>query len=487
MFEKPRRRRVIYNDDADQQYMGYEGYRYDITDEQSFLDTRTTPTFSTHVDTYVWCVGNGADPPWGVQQESKVWPCLGSHERATDLIVEACHVHRMEVWGSLRMNDIHDSFMVDQLEKAAEPLKAEHPEYLIAPEANRHLPQELTERYLWTAFNFARPEVRQYRLEFIERNASAHDFDGYELDFTRFIWDFPLGEERAKAHLMTDLVRGARGILNTIGEMRGRPYTFAVHVPDSPRTSSELGLDVETWLTEGLVDVLVVGMGYMPYVLPLDRWMALGGRYGVPVYPSVNTNTYAADWMRLHGRPVFHEALRASSGYYWQEGADGLYVFNLFCQGDKNVAGLPGEYIYAPLKEIGDPALLVGKDKLYSIQPTSDSGFCQHGSEAAPLPIALGGKEHKLPLWIGPDADDQDATFRIRAWTSGSNDDTKLWFRLNHRLLTPTRSGNWYEAEVPAGTVRRGYNELGVWCHADPAQAARPVIVDRVFAPASYA
>ncbi len=485
MFDKHRKRRVIYNDDADQVLTGYEGYSYNITDEKSFIDTRTTLTFNTHVDTYVWCVGNGADPPWATAFPFKLLPCLESFGQATDLIVKACHAHGMEVWGSLRMNDIHDSFMADRLEKTFEPFKAEHPDCLIGSAESRSLPDGVTERYLWTALNFARPEVRQYRLEFIERNASAHDFDGYELDFTRFIWDFPLGEERECTHLMTDFVRRARKILNTIGQRRGRPYTFVVHVPDSLRTSLGLGYDVESWLAEGLVDVLVVGMGYVPYVLPLDQWLDLGRGYGVPVYPAVNTNTYAGEWMKLNDGPVFQEAERASSAFYWQQGADGLYLFNLFCQEDKSVGGLPREYIYAPLKEIGDPAVLIGKDKLYSIQPVADSGFCQHGSEATPLPVALDRMEHKLPLMMGPDAGAKDARIRVRAWVSGENG-RRIWFRLNHKLLTPVRNGNWCEAEVPAGTLRPGENELGVWCEAASSESTSPIIVHRVFVPVTY-
>ena len=486
VFDKHRKRRVIYNDDADQQYCGYcEACGYDVKDEQSFIGARTTPTFDTHVDTYVWCVGNGCDPPWGVME--KVLPCLGSSAHATDLIVEACHSRDVEVWGSLRMNDIHDSFMADRLEKTNDPLKAAHPEYLIAPEANRELPGELAERFLWSAFNFARQEVRQHRLDFIERNASAHDFDGYELDFSRFVWAFALGEERAHADEMTELVREARARLDAVGQRRGRPYTFAVHVMDSPELSLQLGRDVETWLAEGLIDVLVVGMGYMPYVLRLDQWLGLGRRYNVPVYPSVNTNTYTSWWKEKFQRPTaWHEAIRASSACFWHQGADGLYIFNLFCQEVKSV-GMPYDMIYGPLTEIGDPAALAGRDKLYAIQPTADGGFCHHGSEAAPLPIALDKVERKLPLKMGPDADDRNARLKISVWATGGSADTQVWLRLNHSLLAkPTREGCWYDVDVPAGVMRTGHNELSIWCNAELTKNATPVIVHYVFVSVNY-
>ncbi len=96
MFDKHRRRRVIYNDDADQQFVeAQESYGYHIVDEQSFIEARTTPTFDTHVDTYVWCLGNGADPPWGGDQ-FKVLSMFGFPMRVTDPMAEGCYRHGRE-------------------------------------------------------------------------------------------------------------------------------------------------------------------------------------------------------------------------------------------------------------------------------------------------------------------------------------------------------------------------------------------------------
>jgi len=484
-FDKHRTRRIIYNDDSDQQYAGYGGYSYNVTDDQSFIDARTTPTFGTQVDTYVWCVGNGAEPPWGAQNPG-LCPCLGSHEHATDVIVEACHAEGLEVWGSLRMNDIHDSFSADCLESANDPLKAQHPEYLIGKPEDRELPQELTERYLWTPFNFERPEVREYRLDFIERNAARHDFDGYELDFTRFVWNFPLGREVELAPLMTDFVRQVRARLDAVAAKRGRPYTFVAHVMDSVETSLLLGQDVEAWLADGLIDILAVGMGYMPYVLKLDQWRALGEGYGVPVYPSVNTNTFNRWYKeRMKRVSVWHDAIRGAAAWWWQEGGDGVYIFNLFCQEDESVGPMERDLVYAPLREVGDPAALVGKDKLYGISPSSMGGFCHHGSEAAALPIPLEKQERKLPLQIGPDAGDPRARFRIHFWTTGGEPDTKVWLRLNHLLLEPCAEDH-FAVDVPAGVMRAGHNELALWCNADLADTQNPMVVHDLLVEATY-
>jgi hypothetical protein len=491
MFDKRRTRRVIYNDDADQQYVEAERYGYGIVDAPSFIDARTTPTFKTQVDTYVWCLGNGAERPWA--SAVSLLPFLKSDGHATDLIVEACHRQGMEVWGSLRMNDIHDALRAGTLQDADDPVKAQHPEWMLEPPESRELPDEVSERMMWTALNFALPEVRDYRLAYIERSAAAHDFDGYELDFTRSIFYFSLGEGRVGAPLMTDLVRRTRSLLDSIGRTRGRPYTFVVHVTDSPRTSLELGLDVATWLEEGLVDVLVVGMGYTQYVLKLAEWLDLARPSGVPVYPSINTNAHGGQWMKLSDRPVYHEALRAASAYYWQEDANGIYLFNLFDQrtirDDKEKpAYMYSEdpvYIHVPLSDIGDPATLLGKDKLYAIQPVADRGRHQQGCEAAPLPIALDLNEHVLPLEMGPDAASPQANARIRALTTRT-DGARIWMRLNNKLLNTSQDGRWCEAEVPTGVLRPGRNSLAVWCDRDPVNTPRPVILSRVFVPVTY-
>lgn len=479
LFKKDRERRVIFNDDAYQQRQHLRQC-YNVTDEQSFLDARTTPTFDTHVDTYVWCVGNGCEPPWGAfgqKHRAPIYPVLGSSARATDLIVEACHNKKMEVWGSLRMNDLHDATC--DLHETNDPLKAQHPEYLIGRTEDRDLPKELVERFLRTAFNFELAEVRQHRLDFIKRNAAAHDFDGYELDFTRFIWSLPLGRERELASVLTDFIREVRFVLNTIGTGRRRPYTLIVHVMDSVDTSLLLGQDVEAWLSEGLVDVLIVGMGSMPFTLRLDRWKALGECYGVRIYPSLNARPLVRlDRQRTHRGSAWNEYIRAAAAWWWYNGADGIYLFNLFTHED--VWRLEKKLVYAPLKEIGDPNALAGKNKLYGIEPLEAAGMFSQGSEASPLPIPLDIHERRLPFPIGPDADDSSARCTICAWTSGGSPDTKVWMRLNHMLLDPVHQEDHYSAEVPAGIIRVGFNELSIWCNTELGKTANPIIVYEV-------
>ena len=470
VFPKDRERRILYYDAASQETWGYidQGRKIpymkliaDITDHRAFLDARTNMTFDTQVDTYVFHVGNGADPPYNISTEM-LWPCFGSYEEVRDLVIEACHARGMEVWASLRMNDLHASWRSVSIHDLDDPFKIEHPEFLLAPESNRDLPPELTEQILWGGFNFVHPEVRQHRLDFIERTAADHDFDGYELDFNRMGISFPLGQERENAHLLTELVREARQRLDAVGQRRGRPYTLAVHVVDSLERSMELGLEVERWVREGLVDVLLVGMGHLPSRLRLDQFVSLGRTHGVPVYATLNGNSYRAGaWEGLYGRPVFREGMRASAAYYLQEGADGIYLFNY---ANEPTQELSREEFTSALSELGEAETLAGKNKVYGIQSTAHSGGpIIQGSESALLPVVLDRVETKLPLPIGPDAEDAGARFRISLWTAESREDTRIWVRLNHTLLpAPVRKEPWYHVDVPAGIMRSGNNELGI-------------------------
>ena len=486
-FEKDRRRRVIFNDDAYQQtdQRQHKAW-YPVTDEQSFLEARTTPTFDTHVDTYVWCVGNGCEPPWGawaLKYRGPVWPVLGSSGRAADLVVEACHAKGMEVWGSLRMNDTHDHAL--DLEETNDPLKVEHPEYLIGKDEDRDLYEERVEGFMRTAFNFELPEVRNYRADFIRRNAAAHNFDGYELDFTRWMWNFPQGRERELAPLLTDFVRDVRLALNSIGADRGRPYTLIAHVMDSVETSFFLGQDVEAWLSEGLVDVLVVGMGGMPFTLDLAGWNALGEQYGVPVYPSLCARPFA----RLNEGPLdrdsaWHEYIRGASAWWWSNDVDGIYLFNLFTHED--VWRLDKKLVYAPLTEIGDPACLSERNKLYGIEPLVLAGMFSQGSEAPPLPIPLDVHERRLPLRMGPDADEPAARFQIHAWTTGAEPDTKIWMRLNHTLLEPQLQNGCYTATVPADLMEAGCNHFAIWSNSELEKAKSPIILHEILTSVEY-
>ena len=478
-FAPGRKRRILFNDDAYQQRQHLKSV-YHVIDEQSFLAARTTPTFDTQVDTYVWCVGNGSEPPWGpwgLEHRAPIYPVLGSTRRATDLIVNACHAQGLEVWGSLRINDVHDANV--ELAETNDPLKAQYPEYLVGGESDRDLPEERIERLHWSAFNFERPEVREHRLSFIRRNASAHDFDGYELDFTRFIWNFPQGRELDLAPMLTDFMRRVRQTLNDIAKKRGRPYTLIVHVMDSVEASLLLGQDVEAWLKERLVDVVVVGMGGLPFTLPMDQWSELGARFGVPIYPSLHPRRSFHHSGRQNRRTIWQDWLRGQAAWSLQSGADGIYLFNLFTVADR--WRYPKDVAYAPLREVGDLSTMRGKNQLFAIEPVSAGGMFSQAGERPALPIALDRHERRLALPMGPHADRPGVRSSIYITTQGGDPEARLLLRINHVYLSRVRrDGDLWTAAVEPGVLRPGRNDLTLWSNAELEANQNPIIVREV-------
>ena len=56
---------------------------------------------------------------------------------------------------------------------------------------------------------------------------------------------------------MNDFVRRIRRMTDRVGRERGRPLLVACHVPNGVDAALQIGLDVETWLKNDLVDILI--------------------------------------------------------------------------------------------------------------------------------------------------------------------------------------------------------------------------------------
>jgi len=85
-----------------------------------------------------------------------------------------------------------------------------------------------------------------------------------------------------------------------------------------------------------MVDILLVGIGFMPYSILLHEWKALGHRHGVPIYPSLNTRPLPRLYkQRLKRVSAWYEYIRAAAAWWWHKGVDGIYIFNLFTQEEK--------------------------------------------------------------------------------------------------------------------------------------------------------
>ncbi len=399
-----KKRRIIWNNDGDDLHVparwddprgewhrGADGYghfphRFETVDD--FLKQRMKGKIeNTQIDSVFYC-GYTSVPNWEFPLDTigKIGPDPLQHA------VKFAHDNHMEFFYSFRMNDIHLSAhpagwlwsdfrkanlhllqgRVDRewFEKKFTPwMNGEIKEHPLTPAIEpgwkffwpwESSPPKPTNFRTWAAFDFGLKEVRDYYLGLVREACRRYDVDGIEFDWGRTP-PFFRTEHRANAPVMTDFMRQVRGILDEFGCRRGRPALFANRVPDSPVESLNVGLDVESWLKEDLIDLLIAGFGDKPFSFPITEWIQLGHKFGIPVHGCIENG------FPEQGRI---EVIRASAQRYWSAGADGVYLYNHYFEGRPDYLHVPGYTSHRPeetLYDIGDPARLRNLDKIYCV------------------------------------------------------------------------------------------------------------------------
>jgi hypothetical protein len=476
-----RPRRIIFNDDT------HELALEDANTPEGFLAHRITPLAETQVGTISWSVLCGQfDAP---AYDSKVQPIYGDAQgapvkywhRVTEnvktltresrcplhLVCDFAHGHDMEAFASVRMNDVHDSFMDAN---AMTTWKRIHPEFMV--NTRGALPE--FELYT-TAQDFSHEVVRERKLEIIEEICQSYDVDGFELDYIRHpvLFSRRMRGEPCTADetsIITSMMEKIRSLTDGASERRGKPLLIAARVPDTFTTCLDNGMDVISWLEEDLIDILIIGGGYAPWSLPVEAWVGTAQPYDVPIYPCVN--------MGKESLPL----VRGLASNWYRAGVDGLYFWNLgtpfeFMTGDKLIE--TRRRCYACVGEVGDENMLADKEKLFSVD--SDTGgilpYYAHLSTPRPLPLkSKGGALRtgvigRLPLIVGDDVASHPPAQAIL--TVGFDDPSwkeALLIRLNGKELTDGRfvfisDGQTncelaYNVRVPPLQTGRNYVEL---------------------------
>ena len=139
------------------------------------------------------------------------------------------------------------------------PMKVEHPEWMFRTPWCTH-----EHHGYW---NFALPQVRDYVVRNLREVAENYDFDGIDLDFARGVV-FPPGEAWINRDALTEFIRRLRRDLLEIAEGRGKPMLLSARVPETRAGCHFDGIDIETWVGDGLVDILALGVRSFEVDLP---------------------------------------------------------------------------------------------------------------------------------------------------------------------------------------------------------------------------
>ncbi|MBN2292475.1 MAG: VCBS repeat-containing protein [Pirellulales bacterium] len=262
-----------------------------------------------------------------------------------------CRENGYEAFWAMRTNDTHDAGGDSHGKRRwnSNKWKQDHQELLVGAK-DRKPPYAQ-----WTAFDYARSEVREKVFHVLEEVCTNYDIDGILLDFFRHpptfkstAWGDEAGnEERA---MLSEMFARVRNMADEIGARRGRPILLAVRTPDSPGYCKALGLDIEHWMKEDLIDIWIAS-GYFR----LQEWketVVFGHKHGVQVWASMDEPRVQG---RVNSRSL--EAYRARIMNAWRAGVDAVWMFNFFYKPDQRQFKL--------LSEAHDIESLAHTDKLY--------------------------------------------------------------------------------------------------------------------------
>ena len=338
---------------------------------------------------------------------------------------------------------------------------------------------------------FLHQEVRDHQLAVLEELATEYEVEGVELDFAASPGGSPFwlrpDDMAANTGLMTDFVREAS---RRIRGRQGNPAQVGARVYPTEALNLKTGLDVRTWLRDGIVD-FVVPMLYLDFIL--DANMPMG--WLVEAAHAVDASVYAMlqpyrhNESRRFNRPenASPEMIRAAAANFWALDVDGLYTWFL--------PWPLGDTERSTLTQLGDPERIRGADKHYFLRRRCDDA--EEYDYPADLPLEIPGAEpghvYEIPFSIADDpTNDHVQSILLRIAVSNLVSRDQLEVTLNGNPLQPgTRrrssirsrdpyAGQWLEFALDASRPKQGTNLLTVCLHGRPEGLVGGVVVEDV-------
>ena len=280
----------------------------------------------------------------------------------------------IDVFASMRMNS---HYAVPTMSPGYGKFRRSRPDLLIG-QPDEYIPSPSVQYAIRTGVDYKYPEVREHYFRIIEELATKFELSGIELDYMRHPAFFRPEEAKSNAYLMTDFIERIRRLLDKISSANGNEIQLLVRVPPTIYDSLRIGLDVETWIKEDLVDMVAAGGGFMPFEMPIKEFVGAAKNSKCRIYGSFEALRWALD----------EEVLYALAMRYWDAGVDGLYFFNYF--------NTPSQWKQTVIGKMADPVRLKKAPKRYELdhydrieQPSAHVGAFRYAIPRAQLPIRI--------------------------------------------------------------------------------------------------
>lgn len=331
---------LIINQDAD----GYIGSAVGVTQAQ--IEEFARSFKGTHVTDYMICINNT-----NASYPSEVWTSvLDKYYQTTEngvpvnysneSIMKGAH-HIYEVikgdyiatwikefreiginpWLSIRMNDAHDHGQ--KTSKLLSDFFHEH------PELRRVQHHKSSASYYDNLMDYGQKYVRDYVLALIDEALTRYDPYGIELDFQREIYLFQIGREYDGIEVLNQFMRDVDALVAKHEKERGHEIKIAVRVASDLQTNMDYGLDVMTWVAEGIVSQVTPTARWSTTDndIPVNTWKALLAPYNVILAPGIECNIVSGNGTTTRNS---YETLCGAAANILSQGADRVYLFNMY-------------------------------------------------------------------------------------------------------------------------------------------------------------
>ncbi len=231
---------------------------------------------------------------------------------------------------------------------------------------------------VWESYclDYSIPEVRNHMLELIVEQADLYGdiLHGFQLDWMRFprhLSGTP-DEVWGKRRILTQFTRDVRATM----KRGGRNLLLSARVPTSPAGCRRLGLDIEAWGSEGLLDILVP----CPFLstewqMPIAQMKAL--------LKNANIQVIGGFDMGFGPDGHFPESLRGICSNLYDLGSDGVYIFKFPCW-ISSIAARP----YHWLTGLDNPKTAAAKPVLFAVEHSKSKMKCVDNPGQLPTRLA---------------------------------------------------------------------------------------------------
>ena len=256
------------------------------------------------------------------------------------------------------------------------------------------------------AYDYTNELVRQEKKALLREILEDYEADGIELDFMFFPLYFRRDETEQGTRAMNEFVAEIREMANEVGQKQGRRIPIMARVWHRREDNLKFGLDAETWLGEGSIDLVAAQMP--------STFFDTGAVDGHWLADAANA-AGAAAYMQLRGPSIEDERARfpniemyraLSQTLQWQ-GFAGMYLGYLPWPLDQDE--------YQVLREMASPEGISRRDKRY-VRPLRAKKVPPYFTpDEGPLPLDLKeGETASIDLIVADDLESAKSDGEMR-------------------------------------------------------------------------